>query len=267
VNRFSRFSALWASFYSRDLYREVGSAWKGIGVLYLMLLLGICWLPSAARWSLGLREFAATEAKAIVRQLPTITIQKGVMTANPAGRHVIRLDDGSDEGLLVIDDSVDTVPSAADGDLFVLTRREAGMIRASRNERRVWALTPAADMDLTPGEVGDFVSSLALWVPPIGYVGAVAGSLIFRVLQTLLYGAFATTYARKQRVTLDYTSGVRLAAVAVTPVVVIRTLIWFGPWEPGWYVRWPIALLITLGYIAFGIRAMAAAPSATVQAG
>ena len=48
--------------------------------------------------------------------------------------------------------------------------------------------------------------------------------------------------------------------MAVTPVIIARTLIWFAPSEPAWYVRWPIAIAITLAYIVFGVRALAAVP-------
>jgi hypothetical protein len=38
-------------------------------------------------------------------------------------------------------------------------------------------------------------------------------------------------------------------------------LIWFGPSEPAWYVRWPIAIAVACAYIAFGVRALADMPS------
>ena len=265
MKRFGRWSALWASFYSRDLYRDVVTRWKGIGLLYLMLLLGICWIPSATRWVHGLREFAAAEGQALVKQLPTITIAQGVMTATPSGRHVVRDPDRPDQALLIIDDSVDSVPSDAALEGLVLTRREFAMLRPSRSERRVWTLGPGADMNVTPEDAGDFLNSLAVWVPPLLYVCAVAGALVFRVLQALLYGTVAMTYARRHRVTLSHASAMRLAAVAVTPVVIIRTVLWFGRWEPAWYWTWPAAVLITLAYIAFGIRAVAGESSLSIH--
>ena len=268
MTRFSRFSALSASFYSQDLYRAVVFQWRGTGVLYLLLLLAITWLPSPARWYFSLRSFAAADSRGIVDQLPAIAIQDGVMSADPAGRHVIHLADegtGQDEGFIIIDDTVDTVPSDITTQAFVLTRREAGVIRPSRNERRVWTLTPAADMSLTREDVWAFLSSLAFWVPPVGYVAAVAGSLIFRIVQSLVYGAIAMAFAKRERVTLEYAAAVRLAAVAVTPVVIARTLLWFALSEPGWYVRWPIAIAVTLAYIAFGVRALANSPGTIVE--
>jgi len=97
-------------------------------------------------------------------------------------------------------------------------------------------------------------------VPPVGYVGAAAASLVFRILQSLLYGAIAMALAKGQGVILEYAAAIRLATVAVTPVIIARTLIWFAPSEPAWYVRWPIAIAITVAYIVFGVRVLAAVP-------
>jgi len=132
------------------------------------------------RWFNDLRGFAAGDGRAIVEQLPVITIAQGEMSAEPRGRHVIPLGDLTD----------------------------------GESERRIWDLTPAADMEATPDDVG-----------------------------------------------VDYQALLRLAAVAMTPVIILRTWLWFGPWEPPGYFRWPIAILVTLFYLRMGIRAAAAAPA------
>jgi len=51
-------------------------------------------------------------------------------------------------------------------------------------------------MSVTREDILAFLSSLAFWVPPVGYVGAVAASLVFRILQSLLYGAIAMALAQ-----------------------------------------------------------------------
>jgi hypothetical protein len=249
-----RIHALWMSFYSPDIYREAARSWAGIGIVYLILLLSLAWLPTPIRWFLQLRDFAATTAPAIVSQLPAITIRNGVMSGRPAGRHVIRDPESPNDGIFIVDDSIDALSSdAVDVDTIVLTRHELGMIRRSTGERRIWKLTPAADMELTPGDVGAFLTSLQYWIPFVGYIGCLIGSLVVRTLQILVYGWIGQGMARNWRIDLDYPSLLRIAAIAVTPVVVLRTII--GPWEPAWYLRWPVAVAITVVYLSFGIRA------------
>jgi hypothetical protein len=257
--------ALWMSFYSQDLYRDVARNWKGIALLYLMLLLALSWLPTPVRWFLGLRAFASAEAPAITRQLPAVRIQNGIMEARPSGRHELLIPDtkarASDEPLFVIDDSIDVIPADLSVNAVMLTRREFGIIRPSRHERRVYTLTPAADMDVTPDEVRSFLESLQFWVPPIGYLIALTGSVLFRLLQALVYAAIGQGLARRWNAVLDHRSAVRLAVVAMTPVVVIRTLLWMGPGEPAWYLRWPAAFAITVMFLRFGVRAATIQPS------
>lgn len=186
MTRFGRIQALWKSFYSRDLYRACARSWKGLGVLYLLLLLALSWLPSAWRTFNAMRDFAATDGRAIVDRLPIVRIAQGEMSAEPQGRHVIPLvlENENQEGMvLIIDDTIDRVPSNETGAALVL---------------------------------------------------------------------------------LDYRSLVRLSALAVTPAIVVRTLLWFGPWEPAWYLRWPVAIAISLAYLVFAIRAAVAED--TVQA-
>jgi hypothetical protein len=119
------------------------------------------------------------------------------------------------------------------------------------------------DMEITPEEVRSFLNSLQYVIPPAGYLFVLAGSLAFRLVQICAYAPLTQMFARQLNIRLDYRTALRLAAVAITPVVLIRTLIWFGPWEPAWYLRWPAALLITVLYLRFA--AQACVPEAVVN--
>src|SRR5262245_6953148 len=219
---FARLKTIPLSLYSADVYRDVAGNWKGIGLLYLLLLLALCWLPSAARWYGSLQRFAMNEGAAIARQIPAVTIEKGIMRVDPPGRHVIRDPENKgkeNETVFVIDDTLDTVPEEFEGEeAIVLTRREFGMIRPSRGERRVWALTPSVDMEVDAADVENFFAGLPRWLPLIGYLFCLAGSLVMRTLQSLAYGGIGMLFASRAGATLEYPASIRLGAVAMTPV-------------------------------------------------
>jgi hypothetical protein len=223
----------------------------------------LCWLPTPVRWFAALRTFAITEAPRRASQFPDVNISNGVMRARPPGRHEIRTFES--EPSLIIDDSIDEVPAEIDREVIVLTRRELGMIRPDRNERRVFTLTSRADMDVTRDEIEAFLASLQNWVPAVGYLLGFLGSLAFRCVQACLYAALTQAYAQTRNVTLDFRSALRVAVVAVTPVIVFRTLLWiFFYTEPSWYVRWPAALIVTALYLRFAVHALGEEPSAAV---
>lgn len=266
--RFGRLPAIWQSFYSRNLYCDVAFRWQGTGLLYLLLLLAVTWLPTPARWARGLSAFADRSAPHLAQELPAIAIENGVMRADPPGRHVVHDPDQPGKVMLIVDDTIDEVPPGLDTQMMFLARREFGVIRPSRGERRVFRMSETASFSATPAGVTRFLRSLAFWLPPVGYIAVVAGSLLMRLLQALLYAAIGQVFARKASVELDYQALMRISAVAMTPVIVARTLLWFGPWDPVWYLRWPTAFAITLMYLRFGIQSAAAekaaAPGAVV---
>ncbi|MGH9874005.1 MAG: hypothetical protein ACRD9S_16260 [Pyrinomonadaceae bacterium] len=56
------------SFYSKSLYRDVGKNWRGTGLLYLLFLLVLVWIPTMIKGYVGLARFADTDAKEITQQ-------------------------------------------------------------------------------------------------------------------------------------------------------------------------------------------------------
>lgn len=249
-----RLLALYQSFYSRKLYRDVATEWKGIGVLYLLLLLALTWIPSAVRWYGGLRDFSATSGRRVVTQLPIIEIRNGIMRATPGGRHQLR-DESTGETFLIVDDTIDAVPNDIATQTMVLTRREFGVINPQRDERRIFPFSDTTTFDLSAAKAQRFLDAIPMFFAPLAYMACVAGSLVFRTLQVVVYGQIALFVARRMKVNLDTKAAIRLAAVAITPVVIFRTALWFAPSEPSWYIRWPIALAITLAMLYFAVRA------------
>ena len=260
MKQFSPLQAIWMSFYSAELYRDVARNWKGSGLLYLTIVLALCWLPTPVRWFVNLRGFAATEAPKIARQFPDINISNGVMQARPPGRHEIRFSDSQGapyDPPLIIDDTIDHAPVEFEKPVVVLTRRELVVYRPDRNERRVLELTSRADMDVSRDEIESFLTSLPNWVPAAGYLLGLIASLVFRSVQACLYGSLTQMFASSRNVTLDFAGALRVSVVAVTPVIVIRTLLWILFYtEPPWFVRWPVGIIITALYIRFAVNAL-----------
>jgi Protein of unknown function (DUF1189) len=264
MKKFGLLRGIVMSFYSADLYRDVGRNWTGTGLLYLTVLLAICWVPTAVRTHFGLHRFAVTEVPKMTAELPAISIKNGVMESRPPGRHVFRDDSprpGRPPDAFIIDDTIDEVPSDLPPGTTMLTRREVGGTRTNGAERRVLKLAALGDWDLTPERVRRFLSSLQFWVPPLALGVCLIGSLIFRFVQGCVYASLTRMFARGKQVTLDFTAALRISAVAVTPVIVLRTLIWFFPGEPYWYFRWPIAIIITILYLRFAVAALADVPA------
>ncbi len=79
---YSYWSALYKSFYSRNLYIDVGKRWRGFGILYFLLLTSIFCLPYG--FKLGYRMGTSFDEQILnpLRQLPLLYIQNGELSFN-----------------------------------------------------------------------------------------------------------------------------------------------------------------------------------------
>ncbi|WP_298622569.1 DUF1189 family protein [uncultured Legionella sp.] len=99
-------SALYMSFYSKRLYIDVGKRWKGIGLLYLLLVVAVLAIPYSVNMS---KEFDKDFQELFlvpIKQLPTIYIQNGEVTFDKPMPYFIKNDKGQ---IVTIIDTTGTV--------------------------------------------------------------------------------------------------------------------------------------------------------------
>lgn len=76
---YSYWRALYLSFYSKQVYIDVGKRWKGVGLLYLLLLVSIVCIPFAARVIYDYNRYFEVHVLAPMKALPTLYLQNGVL--------------------------------------------------------------------------------------------------------------------------------------------------------------------------------------------
>lgn len=74
---YNYFQAIVLSFFSSHLYVDVGKRWKGLGVLYLLLVMFIFTIPFSIRIILDFDAFFEQQLIEPIKQLPSIYIQNG----------------------------------------------------------------------------------------------------------------------------------------------------------------------------------------------
>jgi len=73
-------AALYKSFYSRNLYVDVGKRWHGLGILYLLLAIVLFSIPVALKTSLNLGRSFEEQLIDPLNQLPILYMQNGELT-------------------------------------------------------------------------------------------------------------------------------------------------------------------------------------------
>jgi hypothetical protein len=254
MRRFSILQPLYLSFYSGDLYRDVRRNWKGTGFLYLLLLLALTWMPVMARLHKEMSEEIRREAPKFVEQVPQVTIVKGEVSIDRKVPYTIA-DPDTGTPLLVIDTSGRTSSLEQTNAPVLLTKNKLMYRQQQRSETRIYDLTAIDDLTVDQALVSRWVEEFRRYFAIVAYPFAVAGSFAYRVLQMLLYAAIGMLFVSRLKAQLDYLTMLRLASVAITPVVVLSTLVKLtGMQIP---LAGLVSFAIAMGYLFFAVKANA----------
>ena len=255
--QYSRFTALVLSFFSTSLYRDVARRWRGIGLLYLLLLMFVTWLPVVIRWHLQMRAWS--DGGAAQRQLaefPTITIRNGVVSIAEEEPYVWR-DVESGEPILVVDTSgAFDLPEAKTARM--LLSRSTLEARNNPTETRVYDLSQVEYFYIDRQKALGWVQRATNWSWAVALPGGLALSVVWGLVRMLLYGLIGLLFASIFRARLDYAALMRLSAVAMTPGMVIDALSWI--FNVGWIpcCGWNALIgMVTLAYLAIAVKANA----------
>ena len=74
---FGYFKAMYMSFYSQRLYRDIGNRWRGCGITYLLLLIALLIIPVTFRFMMDFNYFFNHKLLEPIEKLPPLVIQKG----------------------------------------------------------------------------------------------------------------------------------------------------------------------------------------------
>jgi hypothetical protein len=250
MKRYSIFHALVLSFFSKSLYRDVGKHWRGTGLLYLLVVLVLVWIPTIIKGQLVFSTWVDGDAKAITKQIPAITISKGQVSTDVTTPYFIK-DPKTGTDLAIIDTTGEYETLDYTQAKFLLTKTK---LIASKNAGRTetYDLSSVESFHVDHSRVENWLVTAKRWFIPVGYTLALIFSFIFRAIQILIYALVGLLFARILQANLDFKTLMRLAAVAITPVLVLNLLLEFLPLHiPGWIL---LGIIIELAYLFFAVK-------------
>lgn len=251
MKKFSIIHIPFLSFFSKELYIDVGQNWKGVNFLYLLLLLAVCLIPTMINLHRGISNFVNNEAPAIVNQVPEITITDGQVSIKETQPYYIK-DPDSDEPLAIID-TTGQIESLEDTDAFFLLTGNKVIIKESKFENRTYDLSNVKAFAVDSERITGWLHIGRKFLAVVIYPFALLGSYLFRIVQALIYAAVGLLFALWCKVTLSYATLLRLAVVAMTPCLLAKTI--FGIADIHLSYATLISLVITLAYLFFAVKA------------
>lgn len=223
MRNFTWWQAFWLSFFSRQLYQSVARQWHGIGSLYLLILSALVVMPVTLEIRDGYLSFIEEDLPLYLDELPELTIQDGY-ASTPEDRPYIINEKGTTDPFIVIDTSGEFT-SLEQTSAPVLITNDRLYIRKSDIETRSFDFSTFTDMTIDRELIDSFLSTTSKFVMPLTYVILVLFAWSWRITQAMLYALLAGWLAKKQGLTLRYSSFVRISAVALTPAMIIDMLL------------------------------------------
>lgn len=211
------------SFFSKDLYIDIARNFKGLNFLYLLLLLAICWIPPMIKMHVGVTDFVNNEAPVMIDQIPEITITDGRVSIDQPEPYYISNPD-TNEPLAIID-TTGQYTSLEDSNAFCLLTENKLIMRQSNIEKRTYDLSNIKDFTVNSEKVTGWLNIFSKIIVPVSYPFALIGSYIYRIIQALIYASLGLLFASICKTHLSYAALIRLAIAAVTPCIIVATIL------------------------------------------
>jgi hypothetical protein len=262
MRRYRIFQAPVMSFFSPSFYRDVDQHWKGTGFAYLLLLLAICWVPTFIQFHLSIADYVEHRAPAITAQVPLIRIVKGEASVDVAQPYKI-VDPDSGTVLALIDTTGKTASLEGSEALALLTKTEV-IVKKNDVETRSFNFKNVKNFTVDQQRISGWLKVFRRYVAVVFYPFAVMGSFVFRIVQALIYAAIGLLFAKWLKTNRPYLTLVRLSVMAVTPVIIVSTVVDAA----GLKIPWPglLYFMAAMVYLFLAIKTVSHQESGEVKA-
>lgn len=254
MKRYGVLHALVMSPFSTGLYRDVAHNWRGAGVGYLLLLTLLTMVVFTVKAQTAINGFLRDDATVFIDQVPPITIEDGVLSADVEQPYYIVEDpDDPTSAVIAVIDTTGQFNSLEDVDAPILITAEKVYHRENANKTETFEFSGIDGFQMNRDDVHSWGGRLARWawvlIFPFGFIG----SFVYRLIQVLVAALVGLIIASAVKRTLSYGALIRLSAVAITPAIVFGTvLVLLGVKVP---LTWLIQVAIGLFYLIVAVAA------------
>lgn len=223
MSRYSMFQALFMSFYSKKLYRDVATFWGGKTLAYLLFLLALSWIYFTYQIQHGINHFVGKNVEQLITQMPVLTITQGKIST-PENRPYEIINPENKQRIAVIDTS-GQYKTTEDAKSIVLVTQNEVMVQSKPEEKKTYQLPTNLNTTVEPSGVSKFVQTF-LSFSWIGiFIMLVIGSFIYRLIQCLLYSIIGKIFAVISDTPVTYGQCMQIEMVAITPTIVVATIL------------------------------------------
>ena len=265
MQTFAPWQAIYLSFFSKELYRQVVNNWKGVAFLYLTVMCVVSTTISAIGFYVSLVGLQHGVIGDFVKKLPEITIKDGMMKIDKPSPYMVDMmppNASTSLPVVLFDANTDEPKISPDppSPPFVLTKHNMYIGSGTQATQYEWKQFEGTH--LTQDSYHKFIDMIVTYAP-LGVVVIVSPlAFIWCAIGASILGAIGMAIAGIANVKLTYGELVRLAVVAMTPGLLLEPI--FKMINP---LLGLLGFFLTMGFLVFGVLANKSAqtPAATME--
>lgn len=269
MKQYSGLQALFLSFWSPALYRDVAREWRGVGYLYLLAVIAVTVLFIAVQVQVVAVPKAQEIIDSLITQAPDIKVEKGKLSIDKQSPFVIK-EPKSGKPLITFDTRPKPMTLAESQSVVLVTSTEIiGAKRTSLHSdsysdgknapdqkgvgtaEESYPLSSVDNFVFDKASVEKSIHQFLQWLGVLLFVIWIPFGFVFCILQTLVYALIAKIFASAMSVNLSYGTLVRLASIALTPVLLIDSVLKVASINPPFWSF--CCVVIALGYLYFAV--------------
>ena len=257
-NRYNIFQAIFMSFYSKNLYRDVANNWGGKAFFYLLILLMIVWIPFTMLTQTGLSISYKLYSPVFVQQVPLMTIKNGIISTPENKPYFITIRNNKTLETIAIIDTSGKYKSLQDANVGVLVTKNQIMTR-SNDEIKIRQLPENLNTTFDAKKINFYIGKFLNFAWIFIYIFFIAISFLYRIIQGLLFAIIGKFFNFIVEAPLSYGQILQIVMVAITPAIVLSTIVdliqtKFNHWLAFYFI-------LTMAYLFFGIHANKVKPN------
>lgn len=252
MKNYSLPQAILFSFFSVSLYREVAEKWRARSLVYLFLVLLLCWTPGAVILHRSIERGVQNVRERVISELPALRFENGVLITPEPRAYVMEISDAGMTGRIVID-TTGKYRTLDEAHAIVLLTDKKAYVRRSSLQTNTYDFSRVKNMTFGPAEASTFLEKAQKWFPPILYPAIFILSFLKRVFQSLLTGLLGLFMIRWIKVEMGFPALFSLAVVSMTPTLIFSTVLSVG--AATFPLDWLILGFVNFAYFLFAINA------------
>ena len=133
-------------------------------------------------------------------------------------------------------------------------KRLEAIYKKNEVQSQTYSFADIKDFTLTQAKINKWLEVFRTVAIPVMYPFVLVFSYVYRIIQVLIYAAIGLLFAQGFRTKIEYPAMLRLAVVAVTPAIIINTIVSLSGYV--FCGMWLLYFAIAMVYLAFGVKAV-----------